>query len=202
MMFYRLRGKLVHQAPGVVVVECGGVGYKCLTTASTLSRLSQATGEVIVYTHLSVREDALDLFGFATPQELDTFRLLISVSGVGPKSALAVLSNLTPEQFALCVVSGDAKSLTRAQGIGPKAAQRIILELKDKISNEDLASAVGQASPSAADFSSGNLGEAISALVVLGYTQSEAASAVGKLDGSLPVQELIRLALKNLSQNS
>lgn len=201
MMFYRLRGKLIHQAPGVVVVECGGVGYKCLTTASTLSRLSQASGEVVVYTHLSVREDALDLFGFATPQELDTFRLLISVSGVGPKSALAVLSNLTPEQFALCVVSGDAKSLTKAQGIGPKAAQRIILELKDKISNEDLAGAVGQAAP-AADFSSGNLGEAISALVVLGYTQSEAASAVGKLDSSLPVQELIRLALKNLSQNS
>ena len=132
--------------------------------------------------------------------ELRSFKLLISVSGVGPKSALALLSELTPDKLALCIVSGDNKTLTRAQGIGPKAAQRIILELKDKIQNEELASAVVQGAASV-DYSTGNVSEAISALVVLGYTQSEAASAIGKSDPSLPVQELIRLALKSLSSN-
>lgn len=198
-MFYSLRGKIIHRETGMFVIECAGVGYKCFSTASTLSSLVQDK-ETVVFTHLSVREDAVDLYAFSTLAELNSFKMLISVSGVGPKSALALLSEVTPEKLALCIVSGDSKTLTRAQGIGPKAAQRIILELKDKIKNEELASAVVQ-SASSLDYSSGNVSEAISALVVLGYTQSEAAAAVGKCDASLPVQELIRLALKALSSN-
>ncbi len=198
-MYYSLRGKIIHREAGMFVIECAGVGYKCFSTASTLSSLVNDK-ETMVYTHLSVREDAMDLYGFSNMAELNSFKMLISVSGVGPKSALALLSEVTPEKLALCIVSGDSKTLTKAQGIGPKAAQRIILELKDKIKNEELASAVVQSTASV-DFSSGNVSEAISALVVLGYSQSEAASAVSKHDSSLSVQELIRLALKTLSSN-
>lgn len=198
-MIYSLRGKIIHIENGMFVIECAGVGYKCSTTASTLSSLVKDK-ETLVYTHMSVREDAVELYGFSSTAELRSFKLLISVSGVGPKSALALLSELTPDKLALCIVSGDNKTLTRAQGIGPKAAQRIILELKDKIKNEELASAVVQSAASV-EYSTGNVSEAISALVVLGYTQSEAAAAIGKSDPSLPVQELIRLALKSLSSN-
>ncbi len=198
-MYYSLRGKIIHREAGMFVIECAGVGYKCFSTASTLSSLVNDK-ETMVYTHLSVREDAMDLYGFSNMAELNSFKMLISVSGVGPKSALALLSEVTPEKLALCIVSGDSKTLTKAQGIGPKAAQRIILELKDKIKNEELASAVVQSTASV-DLSSGNVSEAISALVVLGYSQSEAASAVSKHDSSLSVQELIRLALKTLSSN-
>ncbi len=137
-MFYSLTGKLA-------VVECGGVGYRCMTSLTTLSCLPPAGERVTLYTHLNVREDALDLFGFYSMNELDAFKKLIGVSGVGPKSALAILSDMTPDRLALCIASGDAKSLTRAPGVGVKLAQRLILELKDKISKAELASGVGEA---------------------------------------------------------
>ncbi|MBC8569218.1 Holliday junction branch migration protein RuvA [Zongyangia hominis] len=197
-MIYSIRGTVVHTEPNLIVVECGGVGYQCLTTNQTIAKLPKEQKSVLIYTYLQVREDALTLFGFYDRNELRFFKMLISVSGVGPKAALSILSDNSPERFALCVASGDYKTLTRSPGIGPKIAQRIVLELKDKISNEQLSQVVSE-SAAPVDFGSSNVAEAIGALVVLGYSQSEAASAVAKLDGSLPVEELIKGALKKLA---
>ena len=133
-MFYSLTGKLIFKDEQSIAISCGGVGFKCQTTRSTLSALAlKKDEEITVFTHLNVREDALDLFGFLTENELDAFKMLITVSGVGPKAALAILSELSSEQIAMCVSSSDYKTLTRASGVGPKLAQRIVLELKDKI---------------------------------------------------------------------
>ena len=197
-MIYSIRGTVVHPPPPQIVVECGGVGYQCSTTNQTIAKLPKEQKQVLIYTYLQVREDAVNLFGFYDLNELSCFKMLISVSGVGPKAALAILSDCTPEKFALCVASGDYKTLTRSQGIGPKIAQRIVLELKDKISNEQLTQAVSEG-PVSIDLDASNVSEAIGALVVLGYSQSEAAAAVAKLDGSLPVEELIKGALKKLA---
>lgn len=198
-MIYSLRGKLAHKEAGLAVVECGGVGYACRTTYTTLSQLESGS-EVFLYTYMSVREDAVELFGFARQQELNCFRQLISVSGVGPKAALSILSDTTPEKFAVTVATGDHKAFTKTKGIGPKLAQRIVLELKDKISKEQLSVSGSEVfSAAAADIGSGNVGEAVSALVVLGYSQTEAVTAVSKLDSTLPVEELIRQALKQMA---
>lgn len=193
---------MIVKSGSTAVVECGGVGFTCGVTLQTLQRLPQIGEPVTLYTHLSVREDALDLFGFADPAELDFFRLLIGVSGIGPKVALAVLSQLPPDRLALCIATGDAKSITRAQGVGPKVAQRIVMELKDKVgsfaadgvSQEDL-TAAGVVSASS------NASDAVEALVALGYPQSEASLAVGRLDSALPVEQLVRDALKGLARN-
>lgn len=196
-MFYSLKGTLIHTEPGFAVVECGGVGFKCLTTMSTLRSLPAIGKETTLFTHLNVREDALDLFGFATQSELGCFKTLTNVSGVGPKVGLSILSELAPEQLALAVSAGDFKALTRAAGVGPKLAQRIVLELRDKVaklSAETPSAAFGGGAgiPSAA----GHAAEAVGALTVLGYTPSDAAAVVAKLDSALPTEELIRLALK------
>ncbi|MCH5301050.1 MAG: Holliday junction branch migration protein RuvA, partial [Ruminococcus sp.] len=131
-MLYSVRGNLIHTEPNVAVVECGGVGFKCNTTMNTLKQIKLNT-EVTLYTYLNVREDAMELFGFSTNTELSTFKTLIGVSGVGPKVGLAILSVLTPNQVALAIASNDVKSITLAQGVGNKLAQRIVLELKDKL---------------------------------------------------------------------
>ncbi len=201
-MLYSVRGTLIHMEANLVVVECGGVGYALRTTANTMSRQPEMGKETMLYTHLYVREDAVELFGFATLSELNCFQMLISVSGVGPKAALSILSNITPEQFAICVATGDSKVLTAAKGIGMKTAQRIVLELKDKITNEQLEGGVTASNPALSGgivSGNGNLSEAISALVVLGYPQQQAARAVTAFDASLPVEELIKLALKALA---
>lgn len=198
-MFYSLTGKLIHTEAYLAVVECGGVGYRCMTSLTTLSCLPPAGERVTLYTHLNVREDALDLFGFYSVNELDTFKKLIGVSGVGPKSALAILSDMTPDRLALCIASGDAKSLTRAPGVGVKLAQRLILELKDKISKEELASGVGEAAVQIGSDGSG-MSEAAAALCTLGYSQSQAAEALAGLAPDLPVDELIRQALKKVAR--
>ena len=130
-MIYSVSGKLIHTEPELAVVECGGVGYGCKTTFNTLQKIA-GESEVMLYTCLSVREDAAELYGFADREELKCFRLLISVSGVGPKAALSILSGMNTQQFALCVATADSKALTKVKGIGAKTAQRIILELKDK----------------------------------------------------------------------
>jgi Holliday junction DNA helicase RuvA len=148
---------------------------------------------------MNVREDAVELFGFAGKQELACFRQLISVSGVGPKAALAILSDITPEKFALVAATGDHKALTKTKGVGPKLAQRIVLELKDKIGKEQLSGADMEMLGAAAAPAEGNIGEAVSALVVLGYSQTEAASAVSKLDSTLKTEELIKQALKQMA---
>lgn len=193
-MFYSITGTLIHTEPSVAVVECGGVGFKCLTTLGTQRGLPKIGERVRLYTHLNVREDALDLFGFLTMTELNCFKMLTGVSGVGPRVGLAILSELTPEQVAMAVASGDSKTLSRASGVGPKLAQRIALELKDKVKKMGVAGAE-LSSPGAAN-ASGNAANAVSALAVLGWPPTEAAAVVGRFDSALPVEELIRLSLK------
>ena len=200
-MFYSLTGTLVFTDSTTVAIDCGGVAFSCNTTINTQRKLGPNGSKVTLYTYLSVREDAMDLFGFYDKAELDCFKMLISVSGVGPKASLAILSEFSPENLALCIATGDFKSITKAQGVGPKLAQRIVLELKDK-----LAAGIGktvdttQIEAAGAAASHGSAAEASAALVMLGYTQSEAALAVGKLDSSLSVEEMIKLALKGLSK--
>lgn len=201
-MIYSVHGKLIAKEPSMAVVECGGVGYGCRTTFTTLGQLGAIGETVFLYTVFSVREDAAELFGFATQQELQCFQLLTSVSGVGPKAALTILSDLTPDRFLLTVASGDSKTLTRSKGIGAKSAQWIVMELKDKIAGESIGLLAGAEVQSAAAASSagGNVGEAIEALVTLGYTQGEVAPIVAKLDPSLSASELIRRTLQEFGK--
>ncbi|MCI5903532.1 MAG: Holliday junction branch migration protein RuvA [Oscillospiraceae bacterium] len=198
-MIYSIRGKLIRKEPNLAVIECAGVGYACRTTLNTLSRLGSIGSEAFLLTYLYIREDAVELFGFASEQELNCFKMLISVSGVGPKAGLAILSDTSPEKFALNVATGDYKAFTKTKGIGPKLAQRVVLELKDKITNEQLTSSVTGDTDFRAVTEGGNTSEAISALVVLGYSQAEAASVIAKLDPSLSVEELIKNALKKIA---
>jgi Holliday junction DNA helicase RuvA len=163
-------------------------------------KLGDTGSEVMLYTHLAVREDGVELFGFADMQELNCFRLLISVSGVGPKAATAILSDMNSEQFAFVVASGDSKTLTRTKGIGTKTAQRIVLELKDKISSDAFGGTSSNTSsgavPTGISGTPSAAGEALEALMVLGYSQGEAAAVLRKIDPSLGTQDLIKEALK------
>ena len=195
-MFYSVKGILIHTEPGFAVVECGGVGFKCLTTLNTQRVLPKLGEQVTLYTHLNVREDALDLFGFATMSELNCFKMLTGVSGVGPKAGLAILSELAPEQVAMAVATGDSKALTRASGVGAKLAQRITLELKDKVKGMQTSGEVFV--PAGVISASSNAAAAVNALAVLGYSPSDAAAVVARFDSSLPVEELIRQSLKSL----
>lgn len=199
-MIYSLNGTLIYTDVNTAVVECGGVGFKCNATLNTLRKLPPVGGKVFLYTHMNVREDSMDLFGFADREELQCFKLLISVSGVGPKAALAILSELTPEKLAFSVTSGDSKTITRAKGVGPKMAQRVVLELKDKLKGSvpqtiDIKNQV----PSQSSTAAGNAGEAVSALVMLGYSQTEASNAVASLPQEISVEEMIKKSLKILS---
>ncbi len=199
-MIYNLKGKLTVCDINFIVVECGGVGFKCFTTLNTVKQIGKVGSEVNVFTHLSVREDAMDLYAFATPAELDAFKLLITVSGIGPKAAASILSELTPDRLALCIASGDAKSITAAQGVGKKTAERVVLELKDKMNgivSESVSSSVNNAS----SVETSSASEAVAALVALGYSQSDAAVVVGSLDKSMSVDEMIRHGLKQLAKN-
>ncbi|MBO5064792.1 MAG: Holliday junction branch migration protein RuvA [Clostridia bacterium] len=201
-MFYSLTGKLVFKDEQSIAISCGGVAFKCQTTRNTLSALALKKGEdITVFTHLNVREDALDLFGFLTENELDAFKMLITVSGVGPKAALAILSELSPDSLAVAIASGDAKAITRANGVGPKLAQRVVMELKDKISSASFISEESSNVSNAMNTVNGmsNTSEAVAALTALGYSQSEASVAVSKLSPDLSVEELIKGALKNMT---
>ena len=196
-MFYYLDGTVAHIEPYLAVIDCGGVGYACRTTNTTLGQLKKGQGARL-YTYLNVGEDVFDLYGFATQGELGSFRQLISVSGVGPKAALAILSSVTPEGLAMAVITGDEKSLTAAPGVGKKIAQRIILELKDKLAKEQQS---GILVPAAAAVTAGGSKsvEAAQALAVLGYSQSDIAAAMKGLDvEALPLEELVRQALRRM----
>lgn len=196
-MIYSVRGKLIHTENSAAVIECGGVGYLCQTTMNTLKTL-KLNSEVTLYTYLNVREDAVDLFGFATQNELATFKTLISVSGVGPKAGLSVLSELTAEQVAMAIATDDIKTITRAQGIGKKIAQRIILELKDKLAkSEQTQTGNVQMSQTAG----GNVPKAIEALGVLGYTPADVSPVLANFDAGLPVEQLIAMTLKQMGRN-
>lgn len=194
-MFYYIKGKVALVSESYVVIDAGGIGYKITTSGQSISACSGTGTEAVFYTHLHVREDAVELFGFCTEEELSAFELLITVSGVGPKAAISLLSVMTAPNLALAVVTNDVKAITKAQGIGPKMAQRIILELKDKIKNEQLPSdsIVAETTENYAD------NEAIDALVVLGYSVQEAQSALSKAGAiNLPAEEAIKKALKYL----
>ncbi|NMA33746.1 MAG: Holliday junction branch migration protein RuvA [Clostridiaceae bacterium] len=201
-MYAYIKGKLEARGTDYLVIETGGVGYLVYTTLTTLQEAGRLElgQEFRVYTHLHVREDVMDLFGFATHEELSVFKLLLTVSGVGPKVALSLLSAVSPSKFSLAIITDDVKTLTKAQGVGNKMAQRIILELKDKIKKEQLAfrADTGPLLPQEPQAGSG-LSEAVSALMVLGYTQAEANRAVAAVysDG-MELEEIIRNALKGL----
>ena len=199
-MFYYLEGPVAYILPTAVVLDCGGVGYHLTVSNNTLTR-AKIGEELRLFTHLYVREDAVELFGFADLKEKNSFLMLIDISGVGPKAAMAILSVTTPDRFAVGIMSGDEKMLMRAQGVGKKLAQRILLELKDKIAKaageelEELAASANDAEPVPQN---SNREAAVSALIVLGYTRPEAVKAVsGVTESGLSTEEIIRQALKN-----
>lgn len=197
-MIYNVRGTLTYTDINYAVVECGGVGFKCFVSITTLKELPPLGKEANLYTYLAVREDAMDLFGFATQQELDAFKLLITVSGVGPKAAMAVLSVLPPDRLSIAVSSGDVKSIQSAQGVGKKTAERIVLELKDKMLGIAPSNAAAVQSIQAVA-SNSDAQEAVEVLVSLGFNQSDAATVVGAMDKGLSVDDMIRKGLKQLS---
>lgn len=199
-MFYYVSGTVAHIEPYLAVIDCGGVGYACRTTSYTLSQIKKGDKAKLL-TYLNVREDAMELYGFYSGEELKLFQQLISVSGVGPKAALSILSTNSPANLALNIITGDEKSLTTAPGVGKKIAQRIILELKDKLSKGQSISASGETvSVDAVTIIPQNkLSEAGAALAVLGYSQAEISVALKGVDvESLPLEQIIRAALKNM----
>ena len=190
-MYYYIKGTLIKKTENFVVVDCNDVGYMINTSLTSISALGAIGGEVTVYTYLVVREDAMELCGFASIEEKEMFLKLISVSGVGPKAAMSILSIGTPSQIAAAIITNDAKTITKAQGVGPKVAQRVILELKDKIDNSEL-----DISPDVVPVQEdGTRTEAINALIVLGYSPEMAAKAVAKTEQGLSVEEIIKKAL-------
>ena len=198
-MFYSITGKIVYSDTTSVALECGGVAFHCTVSLNTLKNIDRIGGTATLYTYLSVREDALELFGFYDSQELAFFKMLIGVSGVGPKAAISILSQHTPNSLALSIAAGDVKSITKAPGVGPKIAQRVVLELKDKMA---------KLAPSHVSFEEvsgvqqinmgGNVSEAVSALTSLGFSAADAAKALAGADPDMKVEDLIKLGLRKL----
>lgn len=199
-MLYSVKGELIHLEPRVAVICCGGVGFRCQITMNTARQMPAIGGEAMLYTIMNVREDAIELFGFADQNELACFKQLTAISGVGPKVGISILSELSPERVALAVAAGDFKALTKAAGVGPKLAQRIVLEMKDKVSALGTSGGGVEIPAGAAVSASSNAAQAVDALTVLGFTAGEASAAVGKLDSALPVETLVRDALKMLAR--
>ena len=208
-MFYHIKGPLSYLDPTFAVVEAGGVGSKLTISQTTYDamppRLTVSEQPVVkLFTHMAVREDGIELFGFYTQEELSAFKMLISVSGVGPKAAMSILSLLTPEKFALAVCTDDKKTISKAVGIGPKTAARIVLELKDKLTKEmsmqeqDMPAISGKNNTTAGSGSHAAFNDAIDALTVLGYSRSEAMEGLRGIDPSLSLEDMIRAALKKL----
>lgn len=194
-MYYYIKGTLVQKGDNYLVVDANGVGYMIYTSLTSIADVGETGRNVTMYTYLHVREDVMDLYGFATVEEKNMFMNLISVSGVGPKAALAILSVTTPAKFAVAVVTNDVKTITKASGVGPKMAQRVILELKDKLKTEDLDIDMDE---DIGEIPSDNRSEAISALIVLGCSPNDAQKAVKGIDGTLSVEEIIKKALSSL----
>lgn len=201
-MFYYVEGRVAVLEQGLAVIDCGGVGYACHTSQNTVGALKMGK-TVRLYTYLYVREGAVDLFGFVDQEELNCFKMLLGVSGVGPKAALAILSVAPPSQLALAIITEDAKLLTQAPGIGKKIAQRIVLELRDKMSKGQLEGAAGRAAEAIAVPAAGavnHVQEAVAALMVLGYTQAEAFTAMEGLEtAGMEAEDIIRHCLKKLA---
>ena len=200
-MFHYFNGKLAYCALNTAVIDCGGVGYKFTVSATTFSKIAGHIDQTVkLYSYLAVREDAMELYGFASEEELDAYKMLIGVSGIGPKAAIAILSIFTPQKLAEAIAAGDTKAIARAQGIGGKTAARVVLELKDKFSvfgaadDED-----GSDTHAPIAVSGGGFAEATEVLSVLGFTRSEIAGALKKADPTLDSEELVKFALKQLA---
>ena len=201
-MIYSLNGKLILSEPNAAVVECAGVGYRCTVSLKTAGALPKVGEQVFLYTYMAVREDAVDLFGFATKEEMQAFKLITSVNGVGAKVGIAILSEFAPDYLYTYIAAGDYKALTAAGGVGPKLAQRIVLELKDKLGAIPKELNLGGSSTGVAPATAlplDNVRSAVSALTALGFLQVEANRAVAGLDPGLSPEELVRPALARLS---
>lgn len=198
-MIYNVKGTLTYADPNFAVVECGGVGFKCFVSMTTLRQLPSVGKEVNLFTYMAVREDAIDLFGFFELGEMEAFKLLITVSGVGPKAAMAILSVLPPDRLSIAVSSGDVRSIQQANGVGKKTAERVVLELKDKMAGIGGSTASAAVSSIQSVASSSNASEAVEVLVSLGFERSDAATVVGSMDKSLSVDDMIKDGLKKLS---
>ena len=206
-MFYYVSGKLAHLDMGTAVVDAGGVGYKFTISESTYSQMPphrsvEERPNVTLYSYMAVREDGIELFGFATEDELDAFKMLITVSGVGPKAAISILSLLSPQKLAVAICTDDKKTISKANGVGPKTAARIVLELKDKLKKQTVLD--DSAAEADSDYSdvlgaSDKIADAVSALCVLGYSKNEAQAAIRKINTTeLQVDDIIKEALKKL----
>jgi len=198
-VIYSLNGKLLFSDHISAVIECGGVGYRFIASSKTLAQLPPNGNNAFVYTYMNFKQDGVDLIGFYDERELEAFKLIISVNGVGPKLGVAILSEFTVDQLYLYIASGDAKAISKAPGVGSKSAQRIVLELKDKISSGGIGDFSNEVSTVAHSTDTSAAKDAIAALVQFGYSQSEASLAVGKCDKSKPCEDIIREALKLLS---
>lgn len=200
-MIYSLTGVIAEKTPSEVVIQCGGVGYLVSMPLSAAGAIPPVGSEGTIYTHFHVTEKEVSLFGFADRESREMFRLLTTVSGVGPKAGLSILSALSPDKIVLAVSAGDHKAFTVASGVGPKLGQRLVLELKDKVKGHISSGGLSMDDIStAASAESGAASQAIAALVSLGYTQSEAAASVTKIDPGMPVAEIIRLALQGMGK--
>ena len=205
-MFYYINGKLTHLDPAFAVIDANGIGYKLTISGTTHAAMphrltTQEPPDVKLYTYMAVREDGIELFGFMTEDELSYFKLLITISGVGPKAAISILSEMTPAKLAIAICSDDKKAISRANGIGPKTAARIILELKDKLKGQSFIDTEGSITAEELTTStpSGKKKDAEDALTVLGYSRNEAAAALRTINtDELELDEIIRQALKKL----
>ena len=201
-MIYHVNGTLEYCEIGFCVIDCAGVGYKLTVSDNTFSAICSHVGEKEkLFANLQVREDGVELFGFKTHDEMQAFKMLITVSGVGPKAAMAILSLLTPDILYQAIISEDIKAISKASGVGAKTAARVVLELRDKVSKQYFAPSSASVPTPSAPVSAkgkGNLSEALDALVVLGYTRREAQKALTGIDPKLDVEKIIPLALAKL----
>ena len=205
-MFYYLQGELAVRDINMCVIDCGGVGYQLTISLITSESLASKVGQKVkLYTYLAVREDGVELFGFGSPMEKNTFNMLTSVSGVGPKAAMSILSILPPDRLAMAIATEDTKSISKAQNIGAKTAARIVLELKDKIAKDFMPASSAMTGASlgnigAVAHTSGNLADATEALMALGYDKNSVLSAIKGIDSSTDTGEIIRIVLKKLTR--
>ncbi len=199
-MIAYVSGTLEYIFEDSVIIDVGGIGYHIRTTGYVLDHLPELHREILLYTYMYVREDEMSLYGFSTMEQLDIFKKLINISGIGPKAGLSILTALTVDELKMAVISNDVKAITKANGVGSKGAQRIIIELKDKLKLDDFTKAITLEAEEALSSNQNAVQDAISALVSLQYSSSQAIKAIRSVAGyeDMTVDELIKAALKNI----